>query len=411
MRARIIVDPEVFQDTYTPNPLPVRHEIVQELVSKYLLALERGHPSTDITLIYGKYPGVVGIGKTTIARLTGRLLEETAKRRGYNVKFLHINTYGYRGVHDLVNAILESLGAAVAKRGISLADKISHLADILYMKNLRLFLVLDEVQNLFLRGRDEAENLYMLLRIHEIKPSRIRGTVGADYLLIAQDSKILSLIRAMLPQVESQIGWRIPVEPYTTRELFEILLDRARRGLAPGSWDDEILERIACYYGRDCPEAGDPRGIARKAIIALRTAAEKAEARGASRITDLDVSHALSEEAEALVDVSMLEALDKHRLILLLAIAELTLEKGDYASTGEIREKYEELASLYGEKPRKHSQLHEYIRDLRYKGLIIARPSGKGVRGRTTLIRLAQEIPPDVARMIIRSILEGRMRF
>ena len=83
----------------------------------------------------------------------------------------------------------------------------------------------------------------------------------------------------------------------------------------------------------------------------------------------------------------------------------LSRDKKSYATTGEVREKYEYLARIYGENPRGHTQFNLYMRKLDAIGLIEAKPSGKGMRGRTTLLRLAPEIPAQHLVELLEKIL------
>jgi cell division control protein 6 len=57
--------------------------------------------------------------------------------------------------------------------------------------------------------------------------------------------------------------------------------------------------------------------------------------------------------------------------------------------SGEVFEKYERLCHTFGQEARSARWCREYITDLEMMGLITTTQSGKGVRGNTTLIRLA----------------------
>jgi cell division control protein 6 len=406
--SRIIRELRVFEENYVPDILYVRKDIADMLIAKYMRRIIHGASGSDITLIYG-FLGKVGIGKTTIARYVARTVEMLAKRQGYNVKHVYVNVYDLPTIHETLNRILLQVNPKVAQRGTSLSDKLKALVDTIYMNELRLLVVLDEIQMFFKKPGIEIEKLYTLFRIHEIIPGRSEPGTGVDYIMVAQSDEVLSYFHEMLPQVESQIGLRLTLQPYTTKELYQILLQRAEVGLYPGTWDDLILETISEYYGVDSKVAKRPEGSARQAIVALRTAAEIAEAQGSHRITDEHVSMALGMETPATIDRNLLRSLSKHELLLLLAVAELTMEKQGYATTGEVRARYEEYAREYGEKPRGHTQFNEYIRRLASRELIIAKASSKGIRGRTTLIRLPPEIPPSAIRGEIIMMLEGQL--
>jgi cell division control protein 6 len=407
--SKIIRELRVFEENYVPDILYVRKDIADMLIAKYMRRIAHGASGSDITLIYGLL-GRVGIGKTTIARYVARNVEMLARRQGHNVRHVYVNVYDLPTIHETLNRILLQVNPKVAQRGTSISDKLKALVDTLYMSEMRLLIVLDEIQMFFKKPGMDIEKLYTLFRIHEIIPGHSEPGVGVDYILVAQSDEILSYLRDKLPQVESQIGLRLTLQPYTTEELYHILSQRAEAGLYPGTWDDTILETISEYYGVDSRVAKRPIGSARSAIVALRTAAEIAEAQGAYRISEDHVSRALGLDTPATVDRSILQALSKHELLLLLAIADLTEEKQGYATTGEVRTRYEDYTRMYGERPRGHTQFNEYIRRLSALDLVIAKASSKGVRGRTTLMRLSPEIPSSILRSEIIMMLEGRIR-
>jgi len=55
---------------------------------------------------------------------------------------------------------------------------------------------------------------------------------------------------------------------------------------------------------------------------------------------------------------------------------------------GEIEEVYRIVCEELREAPRAHTQVWKFIRELSASGIIEAKKSGKGIRGRTTLIGL-----------------------
>ena len=403
----IVVRPEVFDENYKPPVLRVRGDMARLLLNMYIRRIEHRPSTTDIVFIYSPL-GRVGVGKTLLARWVGEAAEQVLSRRGLNFRFVYINVYERPTIHEVVNKIADRLGLKIAKRGPSLYEKVKAIADRLYMENMRILVALDEVQVLLQRDEDAAK-LYSIVRLYEEVPERVAPGVGADFLFIAQSETALSQLKERLPQVHSMISFKLALQPYKTGELYEILRQRAELGLRPGSWSDEVLYTIAEFYGIDSLAAGDPSGSARSAIKTLYSAALAAEAEGAPAVFERHVRFALSSgEARAVVDRTALRGLSKHKKLLLLAIAQLALAGRSPATTGEVRREYEAVAEQYGEEPRGKTQFNEYLQELERLGLIIRRPSGKGMRGRTTLISLSTEIRPDVLRSELVRMLEGR---
>jgi len=89
-----------------------------------------------------------------------------------------------------------------------------------------------------------------------------------------------------------------------------------------------------------------------------------------------------------------LAQLDVPKKLVLLAVAR-KIRKKTYITMGETESAYEVVCEEYREKPRAHTQLWKYVRELDALGLIDTKLSGEGVVGKTTLISLP-EIPSKV---------------
>ncbi len=403
MSSRIFRDRMVFDESYKPRKLLVRGEEASMIISRYATRLQEYSGFTDVSLIYGSI-GRVGIGKTTVAWHVGRGLSEFAKSRGVNFKPVYVNAFGAPTLHQVLSVIVDQLGLNVSVRGSSPIEVLKAIVDYLYIKDTFSLVVIDEFQSLLLSPKMSDDDLYTLLRVYEEVPSKDELN-RMSFLLVASDFRVMPYMRERIPQIESQIGFRVHLKPYTSEELKTILVQRAEEGLTPGSWDEYLLDMISEYFGDD--KGGD--GSARKAILTLRTAAELAEAEEQNTIREEHVRRAISESALAYIPLGDLRNLSTHELIIVAAVAAETMEKGGWTTTGDLRKKYEELSIFYGEEPRGHTQFHAYLKNLTTIGLIEARLSGKGMRGKTTLIRLPPEIPAERIREAVDSILLDRV--
>ncbi len=402
--SQIFRDRKVLDESYIPDHLRVRASEAELLVGRYLNRFREGLGSTDISLIYGSL-GKVGIGKTTLAKYVGLSLERETRRYGINFKHVYINTYSAPSMHQILTLIASQLELNISVRGSAVIEVLKAITDYLYRRDLYILVILDEFQSLLLSPRVDDDHLYLLLRIYEEIPAK-DGINRINFLLVGQDFRIVSHMKERIPQVESQIGFRLYLKPYSKKELYDILEQRAEMALEPHAWNEYLLEMIADYYGYDEVKGGE--GSARKAILTLRMAAELAEVKGASSIQEEHVRLALSENAVASIPLDDLRGLNTHELLILLSIASSTLEGKSLITTGELRDKYNEVAEFYGESPRGHTQFHVYLRNLGALGLIDLKPSGKGIKGRTTLIRLSPEIPADRLREAVESIILDR---
>ncbi|MEM1712562.1 MAG: Origin recognition complex subunit 2 Orc2 [Acidilobaceae archaeon] len=404
MPSRVFRDRIVFDESYKPRKLLVRDMEASLLISRYKARLEEISGFTDVSLIYGSI-GRVGIGKTTVAWYVGKNLEDITRRIGVNFKSIYINTFGAPTLHQILSIIADQLNLNISVRGSSAIEVLKAIVDHLYIRDTFTLITLDEFQSLLLSPKISDDDLYTLLRVYEEIPSK-DGISRVSFLLVASDHRVMSYMRERIPQIESQIGFRIHLKAYTSSELKTILLQRAEEGLEPGVWDDYYLDMIADYFGED--KGGD--GSARKAILALRMAAEIAEAKGATRIEESHVRRALSEYALAYIPLDELRSLSTHEILILLALTNEIIEKGEWTTTGDLKIKYEELSQHYGETPRGHTQFHTYIKNLSTLGLIDLKPSSKGMRGRTSIIRLPPEMPADRVKEVLESILLDRLK-
>jgi cell division control protein 6 len=395
----------VFEETYVPKTLPVRDQEAELLLNRYYSRFMEGPGSTDITLIYGSI-GRVGIGKTTLAKYVSFTLRDKLKGRGINLNPVYINVYGSPSLHQMLAGIVNELGVNVPVRGTAAIEVLKAITDYLYVKDSYALVVLDEFQSLLLSNKVSNDELYMLLRVYEEIPPR-DNVNRLNFLLVAQDFRVLSYMKEKIPQVESQMGFKVYLKPYTADELKLILEQRATLGLRDSAWGPEIIDMIADYYGYSETGAGD--GSARRAILALRMAAEIAEAQGDSRITEEHVRKAISSDAISNVPLEYMRSLNLHQLLILLAISTLIASKGGWLSTGEVKAEYEGLARAYGEEPRKHTQFYEYLKELSNAGLVEARVTSVSPKGRTTMLRLPPEIPADRLREVIESIIMDRV--
>jgi len=84
--------------------------------------------------------------------------------------------------------------------------------------------------------------------------------------------------------------------------------------------------------------------------------------------------------------------LQLHEKLFLLAVArKLKVSKRAYALTGEVEKSYRVVCEEYDEKPRKHTQLWEYLNRMEGLGLVDLQPSGERHRGKSQRISV-----PDI---------------
>ncbi len=399
----IFKDRKVLDENYIPPELRVRSEEAEILTRIYMNRLFSNAGLADVNMIYGSL-GRVGIGKTTLAKFVAKRVSSIAAKEGIMVRHAYVNAYNAPNLYSILSVIVRQTDYPIQVRGAPAIDILKALVDNLYMKNHYLLVVLDEFQSMLSSPRIASEDLYTLLRIHEEIPTR-DGVSRVGFLLVASDVRALSYMREKIPQVESQIGFKIHLPGYRSGELYKILEQRAELGLRDFSWRPEHLTLISDVYGED--RGGD--GSARRAIIALKMACELAESLGYDSLSEELVRRAVSENEAASIQVSELEALSVHELLILKLVAQATMEGLEWINTGMLRQRYEETIAELGLKPRGYTQYHVYLKHLTALGLVESRLSGKGMRGRTTLLRLAPYLPADRLVEVVDSVISGKL--
>ncbi|MDP8002692.1 MAG: AAA family ATPase [Caldisphaera sp.] len=404
MSGKIFINRGIFDETYIPSTLLVRDSEANVLISRYMSRLGRSSGSTDVTVVYGSI-GKVGIGKTTLAKYVSKILSKKAEEKGINFKPVYINVYGAPSLHQILSRIVSELDLNIPVRGNATIEVLKAISDFLYIRDAYALVVLDEFQSLLMSTKLSDDELYLLLRVYEEIPPK-DNINRLNFLLISQDFRVLSYMKERIPQVESQIGFRVHLMPYSSEELKTIIEQRAVEGLYDTAYDQDTLNMIADYFGYSEIKGGD--GSARKAILTLRMAAEIADAENSDKIEEKHIREAISTNAVSNIPIDIIRGLSLHELIILQAISSLLIQKGGWLTSGEVEEEYGGLSKGYGEEPRKHTQFYEYLKNLNNMGLAETKISGKGIRGKTTMIRLPLDIPAERLKEVIESILLDR---
>lgn len=362
----------VFKEEYKllpdhlPEKIPHREGELAQLRRMYSSLLSPvPTPATSILL------GPVGTGKTMLARKLCGGLEEDGRRNGFIVKAITVNCRIDKGPSSVLNRMVESLGLTFPKRGYEVQETLRFLMDELLQMKARLLLVLDEVDSLV--SASGAAFLYTLARINE--------TVSSPVLSLLMISKDLRFFWEVDASTRSSLQKAVvKLSPYTADQLLAIVLSRSEEALNPGVLGEDTARLIA----GTAADSGD----ARYAIELLYRSAKMADYNGAERVRAADVQEARN-SLPPQVSLEELNYLSRHERIVLLAAARL-LRPADkaFVSTGELEAEYGTICSSMSLKPRRHTMIWMSIQNLKARGFFVASQSGKGRRGRTTLIGL-----------------------
>jgi cell division control protein 6 len=361
---------------YLPGNIPHREGELEQLRRTYSSVLSSvSTPATSFLL------GPVGTGKTMLARKLCATLEEEGRRGGMIVKAVTVNCRIDRGPSSVLNRMVESLGLTFPKRGYEVQETLRFLTDELLQMKARLLLVLDEVDSLV--SASGAAFLYTLVRINE--------TMSSPVLSLLMVSKDLRFFWEMDASTRSSLQKAVvKLSPYTADQLLSIIRSRSEEALSPGVLDEDTASLIAGAAG----DSGD----ARYALELLYRSAKMADYNGAEKVRAADVQEARN-SLPPQVSLEELSYLSRHERIILLAAAHL-LRPADraFVSTGELESEYGSICSSMNLQPRRHTMVWMSIQNLKARGFFVASQSGKGRRGRTTLIGLNMS-PMEVMRI------------
>ncbi len=368
--------PSLFKDErplsleYIPPRLPYRDEQLRFLAHLFRFQLENPGSMSQRVLITGD----IGTGKTVLAKSFGMELAKEAKSRKINLRYVHVNCRESRGSLFLVlKKVLIDLIPRFPQRGFSTEELLRMLMEALEDKKLFMILTLDELDSL-IRVEGSAA-LYNLTRVQEQITKMPRLSLICIFREIQQ---LQQLDRSTLGTLQQNL---ITLAKYSASQLYTILNGRIQLAFKDGV----ISETTTQFLADTAASTGD----ARYAIELLWRSGKYADAGQAPEIRPEHVRKAIGSLDIRFSEDSLLGLSISEKLVL-LAIARALKHSGQpYVTMGDIESTYNVVAEEYGEEARKHTQIWKYVQNLNTLGILSAKTSGDGVKGRTTLVGLA----------------------
>ena len=311
-------------------------------------------------------------GKTMI---TKKLLLESLPRKaalyGNLVKVLLVNCRIDRTLQAIMVKALKSLGQSYPTRGYSFEELLNALVEELRSNRMHLVVAFDEVDSLVL---SDPSSLYTITRLREMAP-------GSQVLSSVLISKTTDYLKRVDLSTLSSLQWNeISLEPYSSEELADIIASRSE-AFNDGCFDDDAMQFAA--------EVAGVYGDARYALDLIWRAGKLADDSGSPRMLPEHIRSAKASLPPQLRKEE-LAYLTIHQKLLLMAISAL-LKKGDSTSVsiGEVEKSYSAICESRNLTAYRHTQVWSDVNELSRKGIIETQLSGKGVRGRTTMIGLS----------------------
>ncbi len=369
----IFKDRDAISQHYFPKELPFREKQIGEITKILTPALKGKKP--DNLFLYGK----VGTGKTTVTLHVTKQLEEFIDNDKRKVQCNYVNCRNHNSKYKVLIKAIKKFYPNNNFIGYS-AGFIQEKFIEYCSKENQLVLILDEIDKV----KDLDELIYSL--------SRSNDEIEKGSISIIGISNNLMFKEKLDPRTKSSLCEKEMVfPPYNAEELRAILKARVELAFIPGSVSDSAVNLAAAIAAQ---ESGD----ARTAVMLLMRAGEIAESSKTNKVTDIEVQKAKKKVEEDII-FNMISTLPEQQQLVLKAIAVLSMttkgikkitgqeEKGVLYS-GEIYEKYQQLAMNLKETVVSSRWYRQYINELEMYGLILTSASGPGIKGQTKLIKL-----------------------
>lgn len=370
----VFQDRNVLSPHYVPDELPFREKEIEKMMK--ILAPSLSDKKPNNIFIYGK----TGTGKTSSTKYVIKRLEEVKEKYNRKIKCFYLNcnitNTKYQVLHKLVTECYPTenfLGFPASYIYDKLKEYISTL-------ELQCVVVLDEIDKV----KDIDDLLYSLTRINDELTKGGLSIIGI--------TNNVSFKRNLDPRALSTLcEEEIVFPPYNAEQLTVILKERCEIGFKPSAVDDSAINLAAALAAQ---ESGDARYV----LKLILKAGEIADENGDKIVTDKHVLEARKGVEEEIV-YELISSFPEHQKIVLYAIATLSLQGSTHVTlkgskmnelmSGEVYERYVFLCKNLGKEPRSARWFREYLNELEMQGLIITAPSGPGIRGNTTLIKLS----------------------
>jgi len=257
----IIVKEEALMPEYFPTELVHREAEMKAIADAIKPLIDCRQPEN--LFIHGDS----GTGKTTCMKHVLKELENHTSR----VKTVYANCWEYSTRMAVYALIVTALREILPRRGLATDEVFDRIVDTMEKENTRVLVVLDELDGLFFHNEERL--LYELARAGKGKPFfGIIGISNDPYLLMNKDMRIKSSLRMT----------EFEFKHYKIDEMSEILSERAKMGLLPGSWDKKAIDACA-------QKAVERKSNVRVGLELLWKAAKQTDKQDKKKITAEDV--------------------------------------------------------------------------------------------------------------------------
>lgn len=345
-------------------------------------------------LVHGDIPenflltGNTGYGKTACTKLLLNDLSQTMEDMEDNFTSLYISDC------PTENKVLREISERLELGSRAKNNRVLYnlIKEEITEKDLKLVIVLDEVDVLF-RGRDDHGNT-LFKKLFELRGDVLNNSAGC--LVLAGVTNVVDIVEDFDPRVKSRFNNSnvIQFSSYNSGQLQKILEKRKGQAFKNGVLGQGVISKISAKVAR---EDGD----ARKAIQMLKKAGEIAERNDEEmvRLSHVDQASNLIEKNRVMDAV---KSLPKQEKLVLYSILDM---RQKHAKTGEVFSHYEKIGKKKDISTLTQRRVGDLIGDLDMQGLITADTENlSGSRGRTRKIKY--DYSPEVEDKITEHIEE-----
>jgi cell division control protein 6 len=349
----IFTDRNKLSPRYLPPSLPHREGQIHSLESVFNDSLDK---ITETYLRTVQVVGGVGVGKTSTVLRFAAIFQERAKAKNIDLTHTYINLkLQNSGRVVLYRHLLEQSAPEIRATSLSADEMLFQLVKYLTSQQKYLLLTLDEIEYYVRHTKERI--VYDLTRINELAPQKPCGIIGLIF--ISRDKSYHTL----LDQSElSSLGQTtIEFQPYTAKQIRDILEERVSEAFRRGAVSDDVIEYISDIAARP-PVNSDIR----YALDLLLQSGNYAHETGSIRVLSEHVRRIHGEVYHRVSSEELLDLPDDEKMVLLGLARALRNRKTPYVPFGEVQECSDLVAEEYGTRIRGVDRI---LQDLADRGI------------------------------------------
>ncbi len=320
---------------YLPLLLPHREGQIHSLESIFNDSLDR---IAETYLRTVQVIGGVGVGKTSTVLRFASIFQEKAQAKKIDLIHTYVNLkLQNSGRVVLYRHLLEQSAPEIRATSLSADEMLYQLVKYLTSQEKYLLLTLDEIEYYIRHTKERI--VYDLTRINELAPQKPCGVIGLIF--ISRDKSYYTL----LDQSElSSLGrTTIEFQPYTAKQIRDILEERVSEAFHRGAVSDDVIEYISDIASRP-PVNSDIR----YALDLLLQSGNYADEKGSERILPEHVRRIHGEFYHQLSSEDILELPNDEKMVLLGLARALRNRKTSYIPFNEVQECSDLVAEEHG---------------------------------------------------------------